>query len=101
MDGTGYPEGCAARRSRWRAASPPSATSSTQRSSDRTYRPALSLDETFDVIVNGRCHHFDAELADVFLEAEAEVRAIARNSQLPGAPPQFARRVRGTALRPR
>ena len=56
-------------------------------SSDRTYRPALSLDDTFDVIVNGRYHHFDAELADVFLEAEAEVRAIARNSQLPGAPP--------------
>ena len=101
MDGTGYPD-------RLRGEEIPLAGRIAAigdvfdaASSDRTYRPALSIDDTFEVIVNGRYHHFDAELAGVFLDAEGEVRAIARNSHLPGAPPQFARRTRSTALRPR
>jgi putative two-component system response regulator len=56
-------------------------------SSDRTYRPAMALDEVFEVIEGGRGSHFDPELADAFLVAEDEIRAIARNSVLPGLAP--------------
>ena len=45
--------------------------------SDRPYRPALSVDEAVRIMVAGRGTHFDAELLDLFLDRLDAVHALA------------------------
>ena len=46
--------------------------------SDRVYRRAYQPEEAFDVLREGRGTHFDAELLDLFLDAQDDVLAIRR-----------------------
>ncbi|CAK0779018.1 Cyclic di-GMP phosphodiesterase PA4781 [Gammaproteobacteria bacterium] len=45
--------------------------------SHRPYKPALSIEDAIDVVVNGRGTHFDPDLVDAFLGVVDEFRTIA------------------------
>ncbi len=44
--------------------------------SDRVYRPAMALEPAITLLRDGRGHHFDPSLLDVFLEALPEILTI-------------------------
>jgi putative two-component system response regulator len=44
--------------------------------SDRVYRPAMALEPALTLLRDGRGHHFDPSLLDVFLEALPEILTI-------------------------
>ena len=49
-------------------------------SEDRCYRPALPLDECFEIIQEGSGQDFDPILAEVFLELRPEVQRVRQES---------------------
>jgi putative two-component system response regulator len=87
MDGTGYPERLSGEAIPLAGRIAAIGDVFDAASSDRSYRPAMPVDDVLEVIENGRGAHFDADLTDAFLGAETEIRAIARSSTLPGLAP--------------
>lgn len=68
--------------------------------SDRVYRPAMTLEESFKILTDGRGSHFDPEILDVFFASIDEVVAIRNGSEQAPEPirdgsPKRRRRGRG------
>ena len=49
--------------------------------SKRSYKPGFPIEKAFDIIRDGAGTHFDPEIAKVFLNAEKEVRRVAKENQ--------------------
>jgi putative two-component system response regulator len=84
LDGSGYPDRLRGTRIPLEGRIAAIADTFDAATSDRSYRPALPIADTLEIIRSGRGTLFDPALVDVFLGAEDEVRSIARNSSLPG-----------------
>jgi putative two-component system response regulator len=76
VDGTGYPHGLAGEQIPIEGRIVAIADVFDAVTSDRVYRPALSVDQARELLLEGRGAHFDAALLDLFLEAWDEVLAI-------------------------
>jgi PAS domain S-box-containing protein len=72
-DGTGYPRGLSAGEIPLEGRITAVADVFDALLSDRCYRPALSVDETVEIIEAGRGTHFDPEIVDALIEGLAEV----------------------------
>lgn len=68
IDGTGYPRGLRGEEIPIEGRIAAIADVFDALTTNRVYRPALSLDESLTIMREGRGRHFDAELLDVFLE---------------------------------
>jgi putative two-component system response regulator len=93
IDGTGYPHGLAGEEIPLEGRIAAVADVFDALTSDRVYRPALTLDEALAVLREGRGTHFDARLLDLFLDAIDEVVVIvaASPASAPNRPPTPAR----------
>ena len=65
--------------------------------SDRVYRPAMALEPALTLLRDGRGHHFDPSLLDVFLEALPEILAIRDECLFPGEDPAGSAQVEDLA----
>jgi PAS domain S-box-containing protein len=72
-DGTGYPRGLAAEEIPLEGRITAVADVFDALLSDRCYRPAMSVEETVEIIEQGRGTHFDPEIVDVLIDGLAEV----------------------------
>jgi PAS domain S-box-containing protein len=75
-DGTGYPRGLAAEEIPLEGRITAVADVFDALLSDRCYRPAMSVDETVEIIEEGRGTQFDPEIVDVLIDGLAEVLRI-------------------------
>ena len=48
--------------------------------SKRSYKNAFTVDEAMDIVRKGMGTHFDPNIAQVFLESEAEIKRIAEEN---------------------
>ena len=96
-DGTGYPAGSPVRRSRCRAASPPSATSTTRSSTSARTSARGPSAEACAEIERGRGHHFDPQVADALLTVIARREAAAQPATRAASAASVARSASGVA----
>lgn len=75
-DGTGYPEGLKGSKIPLLARITAIADVFDALTSDRPYRKALSVDEAFTIIEEGKGKHFDPELVDIFFKVKEEILTI-------------------------
>ena len=78
-DGTGYPQGLAGEAIPLSARIMAIADVYDALISRRVYKPAFPHDKALAMIADGRGHHFDPTLVDVFMKVSDEVRDIARH----------------------
>ncbi len=77
-DGSGYPFGHKAEQIPLAARIVALADVYDALTTERRYKRAFSHEETRSIVVEGKGKHFDPVLVDVFLEAEAEFKAVRR-----------------------
>ena len=75
-DGSGYPRGLAGEDIPLEGRIAAVADVFDALTSDRVYRPAMSLDDAFRILTEGRGSHFDPEIIDAFFSSLDEVLAI-------------------------
>jgi putative nucleotidyltransferase with HDIG domain len=78
MDGTGYPMGKKQSEIRTESAILGIADVFDALTSDRPYRKAMTVEQAFDIIEEGKGKHFDVHLADEFMDMIKEQRREAR-----------------------
>jgi putative nucleotidyltransferase with HDIG domain len=78
MDGTGYPMGKKQSEIRTESAILGIADVYDALTSDRPYRKAMTVEQAFDIIEEGKGKHFDVHLADEFMDMIKEQRREAR-----------------------
>ena len=81
FDGTGYPQGLAGKRIPLAGRIVAIADVFDALTSNRPYRPALDFDRACKVMLGERGTHFDPDLLDLFLGAEALAQTLASHSR--------------------
>ena len=75
-DGSGYPQGLSGEEIPLEGRITAVADVFDALLADRNYRPALTLDETVEVIKNGRGSHFDPQIVDILLDHLDEALSV-------------------------
>ena len=82
-NGTGYPEGLQRKEIPLCARMMAIADVFDAVSADRCYRPALPLDQCFEIIRNGSGQDFDPILAELFLDLRPQIQRVKESGTLP------------------